>query len=240
MIAQQSVAFIGADPDPALLDHDRALMYPLYRLNLGAWLPTDRNARILDFGCGYGTFLSFLAGEGYLDIRGFDPDTRCANFTRSQGFSVEPGLDSRQFLAANRDRFDCVSVQGVAMYFERDQLVSWFSALRDSLRPGGTILLTAPNAAGWCGLTEFIQDPFMKSVYTDVLLADLCRFAGLEIAYLGGQRLAAKGPKRWLWASARKAWTLALRLIYLLERGRSERTPKSFEATLLLVARRPK
>lgn len=241
MIAQQTtVAFIGANPDPALLSHDQALMFPSYRINLSPWLPADRNARVLDFGCGYGTFLSFLAAEGFRDIRGFDPDTRCVDFTRSQGFKVESGADPRGFLAANKSHFDCVSVQSVAMYFERDQLVAWFSDLRDCLKPGGTLLLTVPNGAGLCGLTELIQDPFMKCVYTDVLLADLCRFAGLEIAYLGGQRLPAKGWKRVLWGSARKAWTNLLRLIYLLERGLSERNPKSFDGTLLLVARRPK
>ena len=239
MIAQQKMSFIGQAPSAELLARNQAQMFPIYELNYRKWLPADRSARMLDFGCGYGTFLSYLHGLSFKSIEGYDPDPRCAAFTRSQGIPVSEGEAPREFLLGNAGRFDLVSVMSVAQYFERSDLVGWFTALRDALKPGGTLVLSVTNSAGVFGLTDQLQDPYMKAAYTDILLADLCHFAGLEVEELGGLKIPSKGLKRFAWLAARSLWTRLVKLIYLLERGNSERNPRNFDGVLLLVAKRP-
>lgn len=234
----QSIAFGGAAPDTGLLAHDEKLMEPAYERNLRSWLPASSGAAILDFGCGYGTFLRYLGRKGFSRLEGFDPDPRCSAFAGDHAPAVVKGGDPWQFLEGKGQEYDFISCLSVAEYFERPELPGWFSALRESLRPGGRLVLTVPNSAGLTGLTDYIQDPFIRAHFTDVALEDLCRLSGLEIEYLGGFATPRKGPKRALWQAARQVWFTALRLIYLLERGASPRNPRSFESMLLLVARR--
>ncbi|MGE3260740.1 MAG: class I SAM-dependent methyltransferase [Bacteriovoracia bacterium] len=239
-MAKETLFFVGQPPDAALLAHDESLMFPVYQKNFSRWLPSTHSARILDFGCGYGTFLRYLRKREFSDCRGFDPDSRCAAFAQAQsGAPVSGDEDPFLFLARQHDCFDFVACLTVAVYFERERMLDWFSALRKTLKPGGTLLLTVPNAAGFCGLTDYVQDPFMKSFFTDVALRDLCRLSGFEIEHLGSVELPRKGIKRGIWQLARKAWFFCVRVIYLLERGASERNPRVFDTALLLVAKRP-
>lgn len=235
--------FIGQDPNknPSLRAQDENQMFPIYRENIRAWLPGEKSAKILDFGCGYGTFLRFLASEGYREATGFDPDLRCVTYCQSNGSApVAQAEDPFLYLQSHEGNLQALSVLNVLSYLERERLQGWFSLFRDKLAPGGVLVIDVPNAAGFTGMTDFIQDPFMKSLYTDVLLRSLAEGAGLEIVKLGALRLPNKGWKRFLWQTARKAWFGFMKLIYLLERGRSDRNPCVLDAHIFLVARRPR
>src|SRR5207247_9221749 len=47
-------------------------------MNYSPWLPADRNAAVLDAGCGRGRVLAFLASRGYARLEGFDRDPAAA------------------------------------------------------------------------------------------------------------------------------------------------------------------
>jgi SAM-dependent methyltransferase len=67
--------------------HDCTLEPPLELLS--PYLPKD--AKILDFGCGYGRSLAALAALGFTDLTGFDP----APAMLERGRRAHPGLDLR-------------------------------------------------------------------------------------------------------------------------------------------------
>lgn len=234
--------FIGQDPNknPSLGDQDERQMFPIYRENMSARLPADKSAAMLDFGCGYGTFLRFLESEGYSGGSGFDPDLRCVSYCRSRvSAKVQHAEDPFQYLRAHSGGLQVLSALNVLNYLEREKLNEWFGLFRDKLAPGGVLIIDVPNAAGFTGMTDYIQDPFMKSLYTDVLLRSLAENAGLEIMHLGALQLPAKGWKRSIWKLARNAWFALMKFIYLLERGRSDRNPGVLDSHIFLVARRP-
>jgi SAM-dependent methyltransferase len=73
--------------DAVAFAHDCTLQPPLELL--AAYLPKD--AKILDFGCGYGRSLAALAALGFTDLTGFDP----APAMLERGRREHPGLDLR-------------------------------------------------------------------------------------------------------------------------------------------------
>jgi SAM-dependent methyltransferase len=234
--------FIGQDPadDPDLLARDRAQLFPFFQLNFERWLPASRSAVILDFGCGYGTFLSYLKNAGYTNLRGVDPDARCAKAANlNSGVAVACANNTLDFLATHPSTFDLISALSVVGYFEREQMLNSFRRLYLSLKPGGRLLLEVNNSSGLTGSIDYIQDPYFKSQFTDITLSSVLTITGFEIEFMEGLQFPRRGWRRFFWLNSQSIWHRILRLIYILERGAIERNPRIFNARILAVARRP-
>jgi 2-polyprenyl-3-methyl-5-hydroxy-6-metoxy-1,4-benzoquinol methylase len=87
----------------------------------------ERSHRILDYGCGGGQFVRYLASQGYTSVHGFDQ------------YSAEFG--DRAVLA---DKYDCILSQDVVEHVPSpNALLTEFHGL---VRPGGVIAVGTPNA----------------------------------------------------------------------------------------------
>ena len=115
-----------------------------YRKNLLPRLPRDPAAPILDLGCGRGMFLEFLRERGYGELLGVDI---CEEHVRScvdNGFNVALE-DNLCFLEKYPERFDCVTLNHVLEHYDKDEGLSLLEEVRDSIRPGGRIIVVCPN-----------------------------------------------------------------------------------------------
>jgi 2-polyprenyl-3-methyl-5-hydroxy-6-metoxy-1,4-benzoquinol methylase len=54
-------------------------------------LPENREAKILDIGCGFGLFLSKIKELGYTNVSGVDIDVDAVNFCKEKGYSTSGG-----------------------------------------------------------------------------------------------------------------------------------------------------
>lgn len=237
---KNSQRFIGQDPasNSGVLDEDFQQMRPIFQKNYDRWLPVSRDASILDFGCGYGTFLRYLNKNGFTRLRGIDPDPRCfAAAKKNCQAELDNSANTLAYLEKNPAAFDFIASFRVANYFEREEILAYFSALRTALKEGGRLLLEVNNSAPLTGSIEFIQDPFYKSQYSDVSLRDILTASGFEIEYMGGLDLPSKGIRRILWLAAQRIWHRVLKIIYILEQGAIERNPRIFHSHIVVVAR---
>lgn len=116
------------------------------RLFLGATLdrfftlPSDRIPRALDFGCGTGAVLEFLAMRGY-EAHGVDMSPEALAFCRAKGLRVSP-QDIHGAIPYPDDSFDLVCALDVLEHIEGDR-----AAVREILRvlrPGGTLVAMVP------------------------------------------------------------------------------------------------
>src|SRR5207253_5029293 len=108
---------------------------------LGKFLPA-RNQPILELGCGGGHFLRALERHGYTDLTGID---RTPELQRAfEGTHI-------RYRALDLDRFLDLGgpYQAIVMNYVIEHFVSPEAVLRvcrDSLRPGGRVLLLTPNS----------------------------------------------------------------------------------------------
>jgi 2-polyprenyl-3-methyl-5-hydroxy-6-metoxy-1,4-benzoquinol methylase len=73
---------------------------------IARYLPQDRASRIVDLGCGHGTFLYFLSRAGYTRIAGIDTSQQQIDLAHRLGISQGNWATWRNFLraAAKMDR----------------------------------------------------------------------------------------------------------------------------------------
>jgi 2-polyprenyl-3-methyl-5-hydroxy-6-metoxy-1,4-benzoquinol methylase len=102
--------------------------------------PIQRDAQVLDIGCGTGAWLERLADAGFSNLHGIDQnvdDFRCARATASKA-----NLDHDDLALGGR-RFDLITAIEVVEHLENPGRL--YTHIRELLAPGGYALLTTPN-----------------------------------------------------------------------------------------------
>ena len=110
-------------------------------------LPSDRGAAIAEIGCGWGRYLRSLADAGYTQCEGVDVSDEQVAYARDHlGLGNVACGDAARWLAARAGRFDCVLALDLLEHLDNDALIALMDAVRAALRPGGVLIVHAPNA----------------------------------------------------------------------------------------------
>jgi len=143
---------------PAFGETDsRSMKIDYVRRNYIQLLPPDRQAQILDFGCGRGEFIEVLLNLGYTNVKGLEVSKEMFQYCKS----ILPGKvvlsqDGLSYLRANQERFDLIVMMDVLEHFEKAQVIEVLEIARASLRPKGRLLLQVPNGdAPFCNVHRY-------------------------------------------------------------------------------------
>jgi len=143
------------------------------------WVP--KNVRVLDVGCGFGESLGFHAARG-CDVYGVEADENISRVVEKFGFKVHVGLFDDKVYEQNF--FDFVTMDQVIEHVT-DPLVTLRGVAR-ILKPGGTAVLSTPNAGGW-GARFFGRrwinwhTPYHLQFFTRKSMRQAAEQAGLEL-----------------------------------------------------------
>lgn len=223
--------------DPALAEVAPARTFAYFDRYYAAYLPAYRQTRILDFGCGFGSFLAYLESRGYRNLLGVDVDPRCVDFCVRHGLAaVRFEVDSRAFLRAHPAEFDLILVREVACYFAPGETADYLCALRMALKPAGRLIVEVFNGALLTGMYPSLNDHWIVKVFTEHSLRAALLAAGFKVTNLFGASGAGTGARYKGWRAASRLWAAALRAVYLLERGRDSLNPTIFDKNLVAVA----
>ena len=156
------------------------LLARVYRRNWLPHLPRDKNAHVLDLGCGYGLFLAFLADEGYANAIGVD---HCEPNVRACAENGRRALrdDIQRFLAEGEDTYDAINLSYVLAHFTRDAALRLVEGAHRRLKPGGALIVAVPNAAAplFGGRQRYV-DITHEIGFSPESLGALLRFGGFE------------------------------------------------------------
>lgn len=114
--------------------------------HFGRLLPSDREARILDVGCGRGGLVYWLQQRGYQNASGIDLSAEQVHTARGLGIPNVQQADVAEYLAGRRGHYDALILRDVLEHFTREEIVEVLEICRSAIRPGGSVIVQVPNA----------------------------------------------------------------------------------------------
>lgn len=186
--------------------------------------PSDRNAAILDLGCGHGALVYFAQKAGYSDVTGVDRSPQQVAEAKRLGIEgvIEGDLmETLQSLADGSQ--DMVIAFDVIEHFMKNELIYFIDEVHRVLRKGGKWIIHIPNAespfAGRIRYGDFTHE----LAFTRVSITQLLKSSGFSLVTCHEDTPIPHGLKsavRWLlWKVIRGT----LRLYLAAETGAGEK-----------------
>lgn len=151
----------------------RSILRPLVKHHF----PNDRDARILDLGCGHGALLYALKQAGYRNVRGIDGSPEQVEAAHRLGIGdVTQGEALPSLGATATASLDVVVTFDVIEHLTKPELIPFVDEVRRVLRPGGRWIIHVPNGespfAGKILYGDFTHElAFTRTSLTQVLKA---------------------------------------------------------------------
>jgi SAM-dependent methyltransferase len=218
--------------------------YELTSAGYGEWyydcLPENKNAKILDIGCGDGKFLFFLQQNGYADIEGLELSEQQAEEARKHiKCPVHVVDDTLAFLREHSSTYQTITTNDVLEHVPKRETVSFLMAVLEALRPGGNVVINVPQASGFTSLFCRYNDFTHETIFTEMSLKQILFSAGFSDVRFIPQKWPLKWtPRHLAYRLARLLWYGILKLIYTIE-SPGEKHPRSFQVRLVASANRP-
>lgn len=169
---------------------------------LRPFLPADRDAAIMDLGCGYGSLVWWLQQIGYPNAGGIDVSRDQIEQGGGLGVRHLQHGDVLEFLQAGAGRYDLLVARDLFEHFTKDDTLEALTRCREALRPGGTLLLQVPNGESPLAGRIIYGDFTHETAFTQSSIAQVLRAAGFAAVECHPVRPVVYGIKSWLRALA--------------------------------------
>lgn len=199
---------------------DYAVRAPYLRRLIRTQFPSDREARILDLGCGSGILLRCLQEAGYRKLAGVDiSPVQVDAVLPDLGGEIIQGDLFEVLSGAESGSFDVLVAFDVIEHLGKSELLELADEALRVLKPGGRWIVHAPNAAGFFGGRVRYADLTHEQAFTRESLEQLLRASGFGEATFFEDRPVVHGIAsafRWLvWMALRST----LRVCWAAETG---------------------
>jgi SAM-dependent methyltransferase len=175
------------------------LMAQRFERWLGPYLePMAPDARILDYGCGFGLLTNYLS-KAFPATLGVDASAQQIEVARRRGLAVEhvPIDAYAAWTQAHHDQFDVIFLFDVLEHLPPPEQMQFLRRLVSTLKPGGTMFLKVPNASSPLASRWRYIDWTHWASFTEPSLDFVCLHAGLgDIRYLNDD---SSTRPRWPW-----------------------------------------
>lgn len=210
---------------------------------LAPHLPPDRQARVLDVGCGMGFALEALRARGYQNLQGIEIDARQASAAQARNFTVAHVVESNAWLRAHPGSFELILILDVLEHVPREHQFEFLTSLHAALAPSGRLICTVPNANSSLAPRQRYMDWTHQGGFTEHSLEFALHHGGFhEIAIFADDGPRPRLP--WLplwrrrWWYVRGFFRTVRRLQLIAEIGPEEGRRAPLSLNLLGVARK--
>lgn len=211
---------------------------PYLRRVIRRHFPPDRDARILDLGCGYGALVHFAREAGYSHIEGVDAARDQVEAAQRLGIDGVRHGDLVETLRSTPDASkEVVVALDVIEHFARDDLLVFVDEVHRVLAPGGRWLLHVPNAESPLFGRVRYGDLTHQLAFTSSSLRQLLGASGFQQVAIFEDAPVAHGAPSALRAVLWRILRVGLRFYLTVETGNPGRHAV-FTQNLFAVARR--
>ncbi|GAK57154.1 methyltransferase type 12 [Candidatus Vecturithrix granuli] len=146
------------------------------------WLPKNKEARILDFGCGWGHQLMALWCAGYHYLEGVElvaDQAKICQTAIAGRFEVHY-MDGCDFLQGKESVYDLIIMNDVIEHISVDKIATVLHVVYQALVPNGSIVLRTPNMSSLlCAYSRYLDFTHLTG-YTEFSLRQLLDLIGFE------------------------------------------------------------
>jgi 2-polyprenyl-3-methyl-5-hydroxy-6-metoxy-1,4-benzoquinol methylase len=183
--------------------------FPHWDRLIGPHLPVDRDAVVLDCGCGEGYLVSWLQTRGYRRAGGVDASLEEVAIARKLGLPVEC-CEIAPCLAARSGSIDFLIFRNVLEHLYKNEVVEMLLAARRALRPGGGVWIQVPNAESPFGSRLRYADFTHELAFTQVSISQVLRVTGFVPVQVFPVRTGVRGLRSVLWTGMEAFYKLML------------------------------
>lgn len=167
------------------------------------FLPSEKDIKALDIGCGYGFALRALRRLGFCNMMGLESSPEQAARSMRAGFRVEVVADSTRWLLDHPSTFGLVLLFDVLEHVPVPEQISFARAIHACLAPGGRLLLAVPNANSLLAARWRYIDYTHHTSFTEHSLDFVLRNAGFTDIRIDASKGIGRFPRR-IWR--RSSW----------------------------------
>ena len=198
--------------------------------------PPERDAAIIDLGCGHGALLQQAARAGYRNLRGVDASPQQVAMAARLGIAGVDQGDLGETLAGLSDGSQAAVISfDVIEHFTKDETVDFVDQVRRVLQPGGRWIIHVPNGESPFGGRSRYGDFTHEQAFTRGSLTQLLLASGFSSVACYEDAPVGHGAKSRLRALLWRLVRLGLRFLLAVETGDTGRDA-IFSQNLLCVA----
>jgi cyclopropane fatty-acyl-phospholipid synthase-like methyltransferase len=143
-------------------------------------VPSNKDAHILDIGCGDGGFVYCLQQMGYTNVSGVDFSAEQVAKGRSMGIANLCCADITEFLTESTVRYDAIIAKDVIEHFTKDEVFELLALISKNLKDGGRFIMQVPNGQGLFYTSVFYGDYTHEMAYTESSVNQIIRNTGFK------------------------------------------------------------
>jgi SAM-dependent methyltransferase len=198
--------------------------------------PTQKEAAILDLGCGHGAIVWAARESGYTNVAGVDASPEQVAAAAELGIAGVQRGDLRDVLhEAAPASLDAIVLFDLLHYFDKNEQMAIGDAVLRALKPGGRFIVHVPNAEAIFAARMRYWDMLAADAFTRASIAQLFGGCGFARTMCFEDKPVAHGLKSAVRAALWPLFRAMMRLALAIETGESGREA-IFSQCLLAVA----
>jgi 2-polyprenyl-3-methyl-5-hydroxy-6-metoxy-1,4-benzoquinol methylase len=220
------------------LDKERVLgPRATYIRNLiSRYIPSNRDARVLDLGCGSGAFLYYLRAAGYTNVSGIDISQQQIELAHKLGVT-EAKCSSilSELKTTDSESLDVVLMMDILEHLDDSELFEVLDQVFRVVKDGGICVAHVPNAEGLYGMRIRYGDLTHERAFAPKSVKQLFQTIGFTEVRCFEDKPQVHGLKSLARRVAWKAGTLSHRVLLTAETGE---TGFVLSQNMLIMARK--
>lgn len=203
----------------------------------GNFLPPDKDALILDIGCGAGHFLYYLKKKGYSNHLGIDISDSQVEFCRNNITSNVETADAFEFLVSKRNTYSAISANDVIEHIPKEKVISFLKLIYQALMTDGVLLMRLPNMSNPFALDSRYRDFTHECGFTEKSIYQVLYVAGFRDIRIYSSQTRGKSVKSHL------SWMLVSLVHAVLKKlfwHQGLTAPEILSSRLIVIAKKGK
>ncbi len=185
----------------------------------GKFLPKDKNAKILDLGCGNGGFVYWLQQIGCQNVDGIDISEEQIESAQKLGIKNIQQADIKEFLMDKKNIYDIIFARDVLEHFNKEEIIDVLDIVFNSLKQGGKFVCQTVNAENLLWGRLRYGDFTHETAFTKESASQIFYISGFKNIKVYSQLPVIHGAKSFIRFILWKFIEICLKFYLLIETG---------------------